>query len=266
MKAGFVTVGETLSHARRTRGLSVDDVAIDTCIRATLIRAIEADDFSLCGGEVYARGHIRSIARVVGVDPEPLIGEHDTARGATRVVSAVVPQPTDRSIVARAERRQPNWTIAMAAALVVICGIALVGLLQDHGSAGKRPGTASTNAGQQSQSKTQGQTPTTPKPRSSPPSSSVAQLPASQATLKVRTLRGQTWLSITTKAGKTLFSGLLADGQQKIFTSHHSLAYVIGNAPAVDIVVNGNDIGTPPASGAVARGNVKPGADTVQQA
>jgi cytoskeletal protein RodZ len=257
MKAGFVTVGETLSHARRARGLSVDDVAADTRIRATLIHAIEADNFDPCGGAVYARGHIRSIARVVGVDAGPLISEFDQAHGVEPAVQTVAAQPTDHSIVARSERHQPNWTAAMAAALVVICALALVGLLH-HGGGSKKPPESSTVA--------VGQPKATPKPRSSPPPSSVAELPSTQATLKIRTLHGQTWLSITTKSGKTLYSGLLADGQQKVFTSRHSIAYVIGNAPAVDVVVNGNDIGSPPASGSVARGNVKPGADTVQQA
>ena len=59
---------------------------------------------------------------------------------------------------------------------------------------------------------------------------------------------------------------MLAAGEQREFSSHHALAYVIGNAPAVDVVVNGNDIGSPPSAGAVARGNVKPGALTVNQA
>jgi hypothetical protein len=173
MKAGFVTVGETLSHARRTRGLSVDDVAADTRIRATLIHAIEADNFDPCGGAVYARGHIRSIARVVGADPEPLISEFDTAHGVETVAPAAAAQPTDHSIVARSERRAPNWTAAMAAALVVICALALVGLLRHGGSANKAPASPKTVAGTAPT--------TTPKPRSSPPPSSVAALPSTQA-------------------------------------------------------------------------------------
>jgi cytoskeletal protein RodZ len=254
-----VTVGETLSRARRKRGLSVEDVAADTRIRATLISAIEADKFELCGGTVYARGHIRSIARVVGVNPEELIGEFDTAHQVERVVAAVVAAPTDHDIVSRAERHQPNWTVAMAAALVLICGFALYGLISGHNSASPhRLGL--------SHPQTQGQGGTTqPTTPSSPPPSSVAQLNTDRATMLVRA-SGRTWLSITTKRGKTLFYGNLDAGQRKVFTDRHGLAYVIGNAPAVDVVVNGNDIGAPPSSGVVARGNVKPGAETVQQA
>jgi cytoskeletal protein RodZ len=254
-----VTVGETLSHARRERGLSVEDVAADTRIRATVISAIEADRFDLCGGTVYARGHIRSIARVVGADPAAVIAEFDADHHVEHPVAAIVDSPTDHEAVSRAEHHGPNWTLAMAAALVVICGFALYGLIH-HGSS-KSPTNA---AGSHSQTGQHHHHSTSP---SSPPPSSVAVLPQQTATMLVRTLTDQTWLSITTKSGKTLFSGLLAAGQHKVFSDKHGLAYVIGNAPAVDLVVNGNDIGAPPSSsGVVARGTVVPGKATVQQA
>ena len=47
-------LGAALAAAREQRGLSVEDVAAATRIRATIIRAIEADDFAACGGAVYA--------------------------------------------------------------------------------------------------------------------------------------------------------------------------------------------------------------------
>ena len=236
----------------------MDDVAAATRIRATIVSAIEADRFDLCGGTVYARGHIRSIARVVGADAEALIGEYDTEHNVERVVSAIIESPTDHEAVSRSERRRPNWTVAMAAALVVICGLALYGLVSNKsGNSGSQQNANSAQQpGQHRQS-----------PPSTPPPSAVAKLPSQNATMLVRTLSAQTWLSITTKSGKTLFSGLLPAGQHKLFSDKHGLAYVIGNAPAVDLVVNGNDIGTPPSSsGVVARGTVVPGKDTVQQA
>jgi len=237
----------------------VDDVAADTRIRATLIVAIEADQFALCGGTVYARGHIRSIARVVGVDAEALIGEFDSANQVERVVAAVASGPTDRALVARSEHHAPNWTAAAMLALVVICGLALAGILHGHNNGGKPNPTAGVNhsrAGHKSSVKTP----------VSPPPSAVAQLPVDQATMEVRTRGGRTWMSITTKGGKTLFLGTLNPGQQKVFTARRGLVFDIGNAPAVDVVVNGHDIGSPPSSGLVSKGNVIPGADTVQQA
>jgi hypothetical protein len=58
----------------------VTQVSQRTRIRETIISGIEADDYSSCGGDFYTRGHIRAIARVAGIDSEPLIEEYDAAR------------------------------------------------------------------------------------------------------------------------------------------------------------------------------------------
>jgi cytoskeletal protein RodZ len=259
MKAGFVTVGETLSDARRRRGLSVEDVAADTRIRATVIRAIEADEFRLCGGNVYARGHIRSIAKVLGIDGEPLVADFDTEHQVERVVAAVAAPPPDREIVTRSERHGPNWVGAMAVALAVICVLAVIGMVAGRGNGGGKGQQAKSHGGVSTQS-------TPPAPPAQPPPTIAAAPPAERATMVVRTVHGQTWLSITSKTGTVLFEGLVPAGERKKFTNRHGLTFVIGNAPAVDVVVNGHDIGSPPSSGSVSRGNVTPGADNVQQA
>ena len=82
-------IGETLAEARRQAGLTVTQVSERTRIRETIIRGIEDDDFSSCGGDVYARGNIRSIAKVVGTDSEPLIREYDAVHRAPGALSAV---------------------------------------------------------------------------------------------------------------------------------------------------------------------------------
>lgn len=77
-------IGGALAAARNEAGLTVDQVSERTRIRRTIIRAIEQDDYSACGGDFYVRGHIRAIARVVGTDPAPLIEEYDVAHGLRR--------------------------------------------------------------------------------------------------------------------------------------------------------------------------------------
>ncbi len=85
-----VSIGETLTVARERAGMSVAQVSERTRIRETIIRGIESDDYAACGGDFYARGHIRAIAKVIGTDSGPLIGEYDTlhrAPGASAEVS-----------------------------------------------------------------------------------------------------------------------------------------------------------------------------------
>jgi hypothetical protein len=72
-----VGIGGALAEARTEAGLTIAQVSERTRIRETIVRSIELDDYSACGGDYYARGHIRAIARVVGTDPRPLIEEYD---------------------------------------------------------------------------------------------------------------------------------------------------------------------------------------------
>ena len=60
-----MSIGATLAKARLDAGLTVTQVSERTRIRETIIRGIEQDDYSACGGDFYARGHVRSIARVL---------------------------------------------------------------------------------------------------------------------------------------------------------------------------------------------------------
>jgi cytoskeletal protein RodZ len=60
-------IGPQFVAARTRLGLSVDQVAERTRIRPHVIESIEVDDFVPCGGDFYARGHIRTLARILGV-------------------------------------------------------------------------------------------------------------------------------------------------------------------------------------------------------
>ena len=60
MSDDITSVGQMVARARTSAGLTVAQVADTTRIRATLVSAIEQDDFRLCGGEVVgplATGH-----------------------------------------------------------------------------------------------------------------------------------------------------------------------------------------------------------------
>jgi len=116
-----VSIGDSLAAEREQAGLTVAQVSQQTRIRETIIRNIEHDDFTACGGDFYARGHIRSIARASGADPEPLIREYDALYGAPSTVTAQdVFEPS--APIRMRQRRGPNWSAAMALALALIVG------------------------------------------------------------------------------------------------------------------------------------------------
>ena len=123
-----MSIGEALAEARREAGLTVAQVSQRTRIRQTIIRGIEGDDYSVCGGDFYARGHIRSIAKVVAADPGPLIKEFDTTHRAPGALSATAIDELVTQSRAAGQRRR-NWAmvagvVTIGLALVVVAGLA----------------------------------------------------------------------------------------------------------------------------------------------
>ena len=70
-----MSVGTTLSNARIAAGMTLDDLANSSKLRASILSAMEAGDFSHCGGLVYARGQLRALAPILGLDPDELVDE-----------------------------------------------------------------------------------------------------------------------------------------------------------------------------------------------
>jgi hypothetical protein len=145
-----VRVGEALAEARGQAGLTVAEVSQRTRIKEPIIRGIEDDDYSACGGDFYARGNIRSIAKAVGADPEPLICEYDVAHRAPGVLSAV----SLDELLARGQapgRRRRTWVAVLGLALLAALGFVGSKFLAGSPHAASSPPVAAdhavTNAG-----------------------------------------------------------------------------------------------------------------------
>jgi len=113
-----VSIGEALAEARRQAGLTVTQVSDQTGIRETIITRIEGDDFSACGGELYVRGYIRSVARAVGADPEPLIWEYEAAQLELQAITDDADEPVTPA--GARKRRLAGWIVPPVLALGVM--------------------------------------------------------------------------------------------------------------------------------------------------
>jgi cytoskeletal protein RodZ len=140
-----VRIGEALAEARSQAGLTVAEVSLRTRIRETIIRDIEDDDYSACGGDFYTRGNIRSIAKAVGADPEPLIREYDEVHRAPGVLSAVSLDELLTPVKAPG-RRRPNWTAMLALVLVVALGFVAYHVLSGLRHVASTPPAAANHA------------------------------------------------------------------------------------------------------------------------
>jgi cytoskeletal protein RodZ len=235
-----VSIGDALAEARRQAGLTITQVSQRTCIRETIIRGIERDDFSACGGDFYARGHIRSIARAAGLAPEPLIREYDSTQGSPQGITAADVFEPSAPIKMR-ERRRPNWGLAMLVALAALVAAAayhwLAGPARTSPAAGQRPAAAQP-AGRK------------PAPGSTP-TGTVAKKPRSRESPKhkiVITLSAVTsscWVELTSIAGQVIFEQTIPVGTSMTWTEHHAIRLSVGDPGAVTLTVDGRSQAPP---------------------
>ncbi|MFF1547280.1 helix-turn-helix domain-containing protein [Streptomyces sp. NPDC058291] len=247
-----VSIGRALRQARIEAGLTVDDVSTATRVRIAIVHAIEADDFAPCGGDVYARGHIRTLARAVRLDAAPLIERYDATHGGRPAPTPAAPLFEAERI--RPERRGPNWTAAMVAAIVAVVGF--VGFTAfkggDDGGAeeqvaeGATPTTAKTASPTPKSDKPVGQKP-------EPSDSAIAAAPQDKVTVQVSAADGRSWVAAKDHNGRLIFDGLLKQGDSQTFQDSEKINLVLGDAGAIDLFVNGKKINDDFRPGAVER-------------
>ncbi|MFJ3901152.1 helix-turn-helix domain-containing protein [Streptomyces sp. NPDC090025] len=246
------SVGHVLRQARVAAGLTVEEVSASTRVRVPIVHAIEEGDFSRCGGDVYARGHVRTLARAVGLDPAPLIERYDAEHGGR-------PAPTPAAPLFEAERirpepRRPNWTAAMVAAIVAVVGF--VGYSMFNGT----DGTAGPEAVAEGPAPATKPAKPAPKPAPvksqaapAPSESAIAAVPQDKVTVKLTATDDKSWISAKAHDGKLLFDGLLLKGESKTFQDDKRIDLILGNAGPIELYVNGKKIEDSFESGQVER-------------
>lgn len=231
------SIGRALQQARIAARLTVDEVSSSTRVRIPIVHAIEEDDFSRCGGDVYARGHIRMFAHAVGIDPDPLVERFDAEHGGRPAPTPAAPLFEAERI--RSEPRRPNWTAAMVAAIVAVVGF--VGFTffngDDNGSK-----TAQVAEGSTSDETTPNPTTKPVDPKPVPSESAIAAAPRDKVTVKLSATEGKSWISAKDHNGRLLFDGLLLQGQSKTFQDKERIDLVLGDAGAIELFVNGKKV------------------------
>ncbi|MFF2329011.1 MULTISPECIES: helix-turn-helix domain-containing protein [unclassified Streptomyces] len=231
-------IGRVLQQARIAEGLTVEEISSSTRVRIPIVHAIEEDDFSRCGGDVYARGHIRTLARAIGIDPEPLVSQYDAEHGGRPAPTPAAPLFEAERI--RSEPRRPNWTAAMVAAIVAVVGF--VGFTFLKGGDDK---STTTQVAEGSTPNTKTAAPKTTKPvdpKPAPSDSAIAAAPRDKVTVKLSASQGKSWISAKDHNGRLLFDGLLQQGQAKTFQDQERVDLVLGDAGAIELFVNGKKV------------------------
>ena len=128
-------IGPELAAARTRIGLTVDQLADRTRIRPHVIESIEVDDFAPCGGDFYARGHLRTLARVLGLDAPPLLATYDERYSDApinprRVFEAELATGINGGI--RSTRGGPNWSLLIGVVMALVLMWSIARLIMDQ--------------------------------------------------------------------------------------------------------------------------------------
>ena len=137
-------IGPQITVARSSLRVSVDQLAERTRIRPHVIESIEVDDFVPCGGDFYARGHLRSLCRTLGIDAGPLLEIYDreyaqapvAARRVFEAELATGPQAAIRSVSGG-----PRWSVLLGVVLVLAIMWGTAKIVTDRGAADEPTGS-----------------------------------------------------------------------------------------------------------------------------
>ncbi|MCW2846028.1 MAG: hypothetical protein JWR90_2 [Marmoricola sp.] len=118
-------IGPMIAAARNRARLSIDTLSERTRIRPHVLESIEVDDFEACGGDFYARGHLRTLARVFGLDPEELLDLYDEHYAKAEIDARQVFEAELATGIGggvRATYTGPRWSL-LAACVLALAGV-----------------------------------------------------------------------------------------------------------------------------------------------
>jgi len=257
-------VGQELAAAREARGLALADVAQQLKFAPRQLEALEQEHLDALPGATFARGMVRSYARLLKLDPEPLVQRiagrfevPDSNRLAERYH-----QPVPFSDSAR---RSTFVYLGMSLGVLVLVGGVAYEWHQERTAAAR-----STTPGATSVAKAK------PAPREAKPLAApvapvavqpaIAPVPvAAEKTPKTteRTLKtvekpvgganrlvvrteGEAWIEIRDSADRMLVSSLNPPGSERVVRGRPPYSLIIGNASQVSITYDNKPVNLAP--------------------
>ena len=239
-------MGAYLRAARRRRRVSIDRAAEETRIRADFLMRMESDEFDYLA-PAYVRGFLKNYARFLRVDPEPLLEEFDQRWGGGRVDTGqlVSLERRNKQTAPRERRRMSNWTIAALVAGCLLILFTAIGLIA--GPDDEKPQDRGTLTDVE-------QTPNKPK-KTPTPTPTITETPTPSSTepalaldngfeVEIDATHDDCWVDVTSD-GVNVFSATIEQGESRVFSADEDMAIVLGFPDGVDLIVNGQNLGTP---------------------
>lgn len=223
-----MNLGEVLQSARTAAGLSIEDLAAITSIRAGLLIEIEKNNFSHCGGDIYARGHLRNIAPKLGLDANQLVDLYNSEHsGESRSINEMLAENSVTRVPH--EKKNLSWKVPAAFSIAILLVLGIAQIVYSNINSSSTTNLITTES--PSPSATASSEPT--------PSASSSEVPAAGGvTLSITAARGNSLIDIVVD-GEHVDKGSIFQGESKSFEATTSISVYFSNPAGLDVTVNG---------------------------
>jgi cytoskeletal protein RodZ len=226
-----MSLGSLIAKARKDAGLSLEDLAAKTNIRISVLSEIEKDNFEHCGGETYARGHVRNIAAVLKVDQKEFIRLYEEEQGGeTRSIKDLLIENSVMRLPA--EARKVSWKVLVMISVVSLFAVGIAQVVISNVNTNDVVSAVPSASA----------SPTAAESPSAEPSAQNTFSSGTGVEVVINAVRAKSWLFVSDDAGRVLFSGQIPRGAVKVFSSDSQLNLKVGNAGGVDLKVNGKKV------------------------
>ena len=227
-----MNLGELLKSAREESRLSINDLSEATSIRAGLLTQMEENDFSHCGGDIYARGHLRNIAPLIGLDAAKLIALYNQEHSVeSRSLNDLLAENNVTKVPI--EKKRMSWKTPAAVSIFVLLAFIVVQIVISNSNSSTPIVVDPTPVATA--------TPT-PSPTAiaseSPTAESTVSPVVSGVKMEIAATRGSSKIHIVAD-GKTLEKGSLFQGESRSFEATTSISIYFSNPAGLDVTVNG---------------------------
>jgi len=225
--------GAALLVERRRQGLSLGDISRQLKLSVRQVEALERDDYSGFTSPVFVHGFIRNYAKLLNLDPGPLIRAADQVLNPPPPASAPV---TAIASVPEVPRRKIGMVPAVsagAAVLVVVAVAVSVGNRGNQKSAPEQPVIAAIEQVAQTREPMPAPKPAAAQPAARPAAGNA--VPGEQgerATLRM-VFDQESWVEIKDRNGNTIFGQLSPAGSRRSVSGEPPFEVVVGNAAGV---------------------------------
>ena len=234
-----MTLGSTIRDAREAARISLESLSESTSIRIGLLTELENNNFSHCGGDTYARGHLRNIANRIGLNPQILLDlyndQHSTENRAIQDLLA-----ENNIMQVPREKKTISWKVPALVSVTILFVIASVQIVTSNqdSSPTPAPSVSASKSAEPTPAPTESSTPTPPPTQSPAPAVTSKSGPVE---LTLVASRGNSYIHIVVD-GSQAEKGSMFQGESKTFKGKKVISIYLSNPAGLDLTLNGKQL------------------------